>query len=68
MSEVEERMRAALELRDLMIAMRREALKRAFPSESEAEIEGRLTRWVLTPPRRVKSIRDEVSCQKASKP
>jgi hypothetical protein len=44
---VEARMRAAIELRDAMIAMRREALRRELPKASEEEIDARLRRWVL---------------------
>ena len=43
------RFRAALELRDLMIAMRREALRRDHPAEPAARIEERLREWVLGP-------------------
>lgn len=42
-------MRAAFELHDLAVAMRREALKREHPGESAAEIEARLRAWLLRP-------------------
>ena len=47
MSTLEERMRAAFELHELAVAMRREALKRENPDESDAEIEARLRTWLL---------------------
>lgn len=43
-------MRAAIQLRELTIALRREALKREHPEASESEIEARLRRWVTEPP------------------
>lgn len=51
MDPVEERMRSAIQLRELTIAMRREALKREHPRASEVEIEERLRRWVIEPPK-----------------
>ena len=53
MEPVEARFRAAIELREAMIAMRREALRREHPSASEEEIVTRLREWVLAvePPR-----------------
>ena len=49
MSASEARVRAALELRELMIAMRREALTREHPGESPEQIAERLREWVLRP-------------------
>jgi len=49
MSTMEERLRAAFELHDLAVAMRREALKREYPEDGPAEIEVRLRAWLLRP-------------------
>ncbi|HEX2252944.1 MAG TPA: hypothetical protein VHQ65_06735 [Thermoanaerobaculia bacterium] len=49
MDPLHARFRAVSELRDLMIAMRREALRREHPDESAEQIEQRLTDWVVTP-------------------
>ena len=47
MSPVESRIRAALELRGLTIAMRREALRREYPDDSAEQLERRVRAWVL---------------------
>ena len=47
MNAVEARMRAAFELHELAVAMRREALARQFPDEDERQIEARLRRWIV---------------------
>ena len=47
MDSVQARFRAALELRQLMIAMRRERLVREYPEEPEESIDRRLQEWVL---------------------
>jgi hypothetical protein len=47
MGPVEARFRAALELRELMIAMRRQRLVREYPAEPKERIERRLREWVL---------------------
>ena len=47
MDPVEARMRAAFELHDLAVAMRREALAREYPDEDAAQIEARLCAWLL---------------------
>lgn len=47
---MQQRFAAALELRELMIAMRRQVLVREHPGESDDEIDARLREWVLTPP------------------
>ena len=54
MDPVQARMRAAFELHDLAVAMRREALSRQHPDESASEIEARLRDWLLRadPPQR----------------
>jgi len=54
MDSVEARMRAAFELHELAVAMRREALARQHPDEDAAGIEVRLRAWLLDadPPRR----------------
>lgn len=49
MHPVEARMRAAFELRELAVAMRREVLAREHPHEAAEEIEARLREWVLSP-------------------
>ena len=46
MQEVIARFRAALELRELTIAMQRQRLVREHPGESPEEIGRRLTEWV----------------------
>lgn len=58
MSPVEARIRAALELRELAIAMRREVLRREYPEDSAEELEARLRAWVLhaDPPYRSHSM------------
>ncbi len=40
-------MRAAFELHDLAVAMRREVLKREHPGETAEQIEARLRSWLL---------------------
>jgi hypothetical protein len=47
MTATQARVRAALELRELTIAMRRQALAREHPAESRDQIEKRLRDWVL---------------------
>lgn len=47
MSSVEARMQAAFELHALVVAIRREALGREHPQESAAQIEARLSSWLL---------------------
>ncbi len=46
----EERLRIALEMADLGIAMMRENLRRRHPGESDDEIERRLVEWLHTRP------------------
>lgn len=41
------RLRAAFELYDLGLAMKRQSLRRAFTAESDAEIDDRLRQWRL---------------------
>jgi hypothetical protein len=47
MSSVAERVRAVGELREALIAMRRQALKREHPEEGEERLDERLRSWVL---------------------
>ena len=47
MDPVEARVRSAIELRELIVAMRRQALVRENPGESREQIDERLRRWVL---------------------
>ena len=49
MDDVQARMHAAIELRSLAIAMRRQVLVRRYPDESPEEIDERLRAWVLRP-------------------
>jgi hypothetical protein len=53
MDPVEARLRAAVELRQLTIGMRRQGLLREYPEESATQIAARLREWVLhsEPPR-----------------
>lgn len=55
MDSVQARMRAAFELHELAVAMRREAIAREHPDEDAAQIEARLRAWLLhaDPPSRL---------------
>ena len=45
--EAAERLEQAIELHTIGVEMKRRALTREHPEESEAEIEARLRRWLL---------------------
>ncbi|HEV8631611.1 MAG TPA: hypothetical protein VGV61_14935 [Thermoanaerobaculia bacterium] len=47
MDSVETRMRAAFELHELTIAMRRQVLAREYPAENRVQVEARLRAWLL---------------------
>lgn len=49
MNQVMARFRAAIELREVMIAMQRQLLIREHPEASPEEIERRLHEWVTRP-------------------
>lgn len=48
MSPIQSRFRAAIELREMMIAMHRQLLVRENPDASRSKIDAMLRQWVLT--------------------
>ena len=47
--DVQRRFREVAELRELMIAMRRQVLVRENPGESDEQIDARLRSWLMRP-------------------